>query len=122
DRRDPLAAVRARFERDVDFERNGTLPPRLRFVRTTSHMLAPAMLAPARLPAASGGLGAALGSISRSGGRALREALGGAPEQGRLTLERDAALRDALVDYERRVAALAADALAGRGAAIRIPA
>ncbi|MET5011958.1 hypothetical protein AAHH80_32195, partial [Burkholderia pseudomallei] len=60
--------------------------------------------------------------ISRSGGRALREALGGAPEHGRLTLERDAALRDALVDSERRVAALAADALAGPGAAYRLAA
>lgn len=122
DRRDPFAALLARVDREFESERDDTLPPWLRFVRTTSHMLAPAMLAPARLPAASGGLGAALGSISRSGGRALREALGGAPEQGKLTLERDAALRDALVDYERRVAALAADALAGPGAAYRLAA
>ncbi|AHI66951.1 imcF-related N-terminal domain protein [Burkholderia thailandensis H0587] len=117
DRRDPFAALLARVDREFESIRDDALPPWLRFVRTASRMLAPA-----RMPAASGGLGAALGSISRSGGRALREALGGAPEQGRRTLERDAALRDALVDYERRVAALAADALAGPGAAYRLAA
>ncbi|WP_441460886.1 type VI secretion protein IcmF/TssM N-terminal domain-containing protein [Burkholderia thailandensis] len=117
DRRDPFAALLARVDREFESVRDDALPPWLRFVRTASRMLAPA-----RVPAASGGLGAALGSISRSGGRALREALGGAPEQGRRTLERDAALRDALVDYERRVAALAADALAGPGAAYRLAA
>ncbi|WP_180986072.1 type VI secretion system protein [Burkholderia humptydooensis] len=117
DRRDPFSALLARVDREFESVRDDALPPWLRFVRTASHMLAPA-----RLPAASGGLGATLGSISRSGGRALREALGGAPAQGRLTLERDAALRNALVDYERRVAALAADALAGPGAAYRLAA
>ncbi|MCU9952188.1 type VI secretion system protein ImpL [Burkholderia sp. BKH01] len=118
DRRDPFAALLARVNHEFESVRDDALPPWLRFVRTASQMLAPA-----RMPAASGGgLGSALGSISRSGGRALREALGGAPAQGRLTLERDAALRDALVDYEQRVATLAANALAGPGAAYRLAA
>ncbi|WP_279608326.1 type VI secretion system protein [Burkholderia ambifaria] len=118
DRRDPFAALLARVNHEFESVRDDALPPWLRFVRTASQMLAPA-----RMPAASGGgLGSALGSISRSGGRALREALSGAPAQGRLTLERDAALRDALVDYEQRVATLAANALAGPGAAYRLSA
>ncbi|WP_306795614.1 type VI secretion system protein [Burkholderia sp. GbtcB21] len=118
DRGDPFAALLARVEREFESVRDDALPPWLRFARTASQMLAPA-----RIPAANGGsLGAALDSLSRSGGRALREALHGAPAQGRLTLERDAALCDALVDYEQRVAALAANALAGPGAAYRLAA
>ncbi|WP_162499470.1 type VI secretion protein IcmF/TssM N-terminal domain-containing protein [Burkholderia mayonis] len=117
DRRDPFAALLARVTREFESARDDALPPWLRFVRMASRMLAPVWA-----PKPNSGLGALLGSISRSGGRALRETLGGAPAHGRLTLERDAALRDALVDYDRRVAALAVDALAGTGAAYRLAA
>ncbi|MGY4730819.1 type VI secretion protein IcmF/TssM N-terminal domain-containing protein [Burkholderia pyrrocinia] len=116
-RRDPFASLVARVDREFDAEREDALPPWLTFVRTTSRMLASA-----QTNATRGGIGAMLDSISRSGGQALRETLGGAPAQGRQTLERDAALRSALVGYEHDVAGLAVDALAGPGAAYRLSA
>ncbi|KVP81048.1 type VI secretion system protein ImpL [Burkholderia ubonensis] len=115
--RDPFALLLTHVAREFESAHDDALPPWLRFVRTVSRMLASA-----RTPATDGSLGSMLGTISRSGGQALRETLGGAPSQARLTLERDAALLPALIGYERHIAALAVDALAGPGAAYRLAA
>ncbi len=115
-RRDPFTSLLARLNQEFDATRSEALPPWLDLARTATRMAVSA-----HTPA-PGGLGAMLGSISRSGGQALRETLGGAPALGLLTLEHDAALRAALVEYDKRVAGLAVDALSGPGTAYRLAA
>ncbi|KML54617.1 type VI secretion system protein ImpL [Burkholderia cepacia] len=114
-RRDPFSSLLTRVEREFETECDDALPPWLSFVRETSRMLMSV-----QGQSSDKGISAVLGSITRSGGKALRETLGGAPRQGQLTIKRDAALRTELAAYNRDVAGLANDSLAGPGSAYRL--